>query len=184
MNADPFADLDALRVPQDCTEYMTGETIAPLPLRTLKKDKHLRINPDPAFHLLGVYLLERNKIEYLVLPQFAAALSDQPRLCDLYVAYDGLDEFFFLKIKRHNPGQEENPWYESAAFVADAALKGWVKVTKPGGRQWGYTPLPFNKPEPHSLTRPLKDLLAMTFPDRVVNRHDHDVIKDFEARGA
>jgi hypothetical protein len=182
---DPFADLSKLRVPQDYAEFATGETTAPLSVRTLKKDKHIRINPDPAHHLRGVYLLERDKTTYLVLPEFAEALGDLPRLCDLFVAVDGHGEYFFLQIKRPNPGQEDNSWYESAAIVAAAAMKGWVKVEKPGGKKWGYSPTPFNKFDPAWPTKMLKELLAMTFPDdRLIGRWDHDVIKDFEARGA
>jgi hypothetical protein len=181
---DPFADLDALRVPQDYAEFMTGETTAPLPVRTLKKDKHIRINPNTDYHLRSVYLVEWNKTTYLVMPQFAEALGDLPRLCNLYVAVDGHGEYFFLQIKRANPQQEENEWYESAAIVAAAATKEWVKVEKPAGNKWGCAPTPFNQFEPVWPTKTLNELLAMSFPDRVINRFDHDVIKDFEARGA
>jgi hypothetical protein len=51
----PFANLKELRNPQDYAEYLGGEAVTKLPVRTLKEGIHLRVNPDPNYSLLGVY---------------------------------------------------------------------------------------------------------------------------------
>jgi hypothetical protein len=140
--ANPFANLDALRNPQDYEEFLSGEQVTTFAVRTLKEAMHLRVNPNPDYTLPAVYTVEtKQNGVYFVYPQFRDALGPLPRRCNLHVAVNGHGEYFILRIKLPNPEQDSaNIWYHTARTVAAAATKGWVKVTKPVGadRGWGY----------------------------------------------
>jgi hypothetical protein len=51
--ANPFANLDALRNPQDYEEFLGGEAVSAFAIRTLKEGMFLRVNPDPAYSLFN-----------------------------------------------------------------------------------------------------------------------------------
>jgi hypothetical protein len=181
----PFANLDALRNPQDYDEFLGGEVVSQFAVRTLKDSVHLRVNPNPSYTLVGQYTVSTRNGTYFVYPQFRDALGPLPRRCNLHVAVNGHGEYFLLLIKQPNPGHEDNPWYTTARAVAAAAAQGWVKVTKPPGADggWGYIPVRHNMFEPTWPEKPFEELLASAFPDRVVNKIDHDLIQQFAERG-
>jgi hypothetical protein len=100
---------------------------------------------------------------------------------------DGHGQYFLLLIKQPNPGQgqEDNVWYTSARTVAAAAMKGWVKVTKPGGDRGRVTSsFSYKMFEPEWPTRPFEDLLNSAFPEHVVMSLNHDLIQQYKERGA
>jgi hypothetical protein len=185
----PFANLDVLRNLQDYEEFLAGETISTFPVRTLKEGMHLRVNPDPQYTLLRQHVLDTRQGVYFIWPPFELALGPLPRCCNLHVAVDGHGGYFILLIKQPNRGQDENPWLETARMVSAAAMQGWVRVTKPtstGGKadRWGYVDVPHAMFDPKWPTKSMPDILAATFPDRVINKPDHDLIKQYEQLGA
>ena len=182
----PFANLDALRNPQDYEEFLGGETVSTFAVRTLKEALHLRVNPDPNYTLLGQYTVATKQGTYFVYPQFRDALGPLPRRCNLHVAVDGHGEYFLLLIKQPNPGNDDNVWYQTARAVAAAAAQGWIKVTKPVGadRGWGHIPIKHKMFEPDWPEKPFADLLASAFPDRVVSSLNHDLINQFKDEGS
>jgi hypothetical protein len=185
--ANPFANLDALRNPQDYEEFMAGETVTAFAVRTLKEDLFLHVNPDPEYTLLGQYTVLTKNGTYFVYPQFREALGALPRRCNLHVAVDGHGEYFVLLVKQANPGsgQEDNVWYNTARTVAAAATKAWVKVTKFGrDRGWGYVPVQHKMFAPSWPAKPFAELLGAAFPDRVVTSLNHELIQQFKERGA
>jgi hypothetical protein len=185
-NANPFANLDALRNPQDYEEFMNGEAVTGFAVRTLKEGMHLRVRSGNEHSLLGQYTVATKKAgTYFVYPQFREALGPLPRRCNLHVAVDGHGEYFLLLVKQQNPGKDENEWYRTARVVAAAASEGWIKVTKlVGDAGWGYLPLPRPVFDEKWPDKSLGDLLNAAFPDRVVNTLSHDLIKEYEERGA
>src|SRR5215831_10047867 len=79
----PFANLDALRNPQDYEEFMSGEAVTKFAVRTLKEGMYLRVNPDPAYTLLTQYTVTtKNDGTYFVYPQFREALGPLPQRCN------------------------------------------------------------------------------------------------------
>jgi hypothetical protein len=184
--ANPFANLDALRNPQDYEEFLGGEAVSAFAVRTLKEGRFLRVNPDQNYSLFNQYTVATRTGTYFVYPQFREALGPLPRRCNLHVAVDGHGEYFLLLIKQPNPGQgqEDNAWYTSARTVAAAAMKGWVKVTKPGRDRWGHVPVQHKMFEPEWPTRSFEDLLNQAFPEHVVMSLNHDLIQQFKERGA
>lgn len=185
-STNPFQNLDALRNPQDYEEFMGGETVTAFAVRTLKEAMHVRVNPDPAYTLLGQYTVMTKQGAYFVYPQFRDALGPLPRRCNLHVAVDGHGEYFILLIKQPNPGQDSNAWYQTARTVAAAATQGWVKVSKPIGadRGWGFIPVNHTMFDPKWPEKPFEELLNSAFPDRVVDHLNHDLIQQFKDRGA
>jgi hypothetical protein len=185
----PFADLAKLRQSQDYEEFLGGEAVTKLNVRTLKEDMHLRVNPDPNYSLLGQYVIpaQAGRGTYFVFPQFRDALGALPRRCNLHIAVDGHGEYFLLQIKQANPGsgQEDNVWYTTARTVAAAATEGWIKVTKPVGGGWGHIKVEHKMFKPDWPTKPMEELLYSAFPDdHVVNSLSHDLILQFKERGA
>jgi hypothetical protein len=183
----PFANLDALRNPQDYEEFMNGEATSAFAVRTLKEAMHLRVNSEPAYTLLGQYTVLTKNGAYFVYPQFRDALGPLPRRCNLHVAVDGHGVYFLLLVKQANPGDpEDNAWYRTARETAAGAMKGWVKVTKPAGANagWGHVPIQHKMLEPRWPVKPLDELLCAAFPDRVVTSLNHDLIKNFEMLGS
>ena len=182
----PFVNLDALRNPQDYEEFLGGEAVSAFAVRTLKEGLYLRVNPDQNYSLFNQYTVATRTGTYFVYPQFREALGPLPRRCNLHVAVDGHGEYFLLLIKQPNPGQgqEDNAWYTSARTVAAAAMKGWVKVTKPGRDRWGHVPVQHKMFEPEWPTRSFEDLLNQAFPEHVVMSLNHDLIQQFKERGA
>ena len=183
----PFANLDALRNPQDYDEFLGGEAVTAFAVRTLKDSIHLRVNDNPTYSLLGVYTVATRQGIYFVYPQFRDALGPLPRRCNLHVALDGHGEYFLLLVKQPNPGQgqDDNVWYTSARRVAAAAMKEWVKVTKPSGDGgWGHIPVQHKMFDPSWPTKPFEELLNLAFPDRVITSLNHDLIQQYKERGA
>jgi hypothetical protein len=182
----PFENLDALRNAQDYEEFLAGEQVSTMSVRTLKEAMHLRINPAPEYSLFKQFVVATKQGTYFVYPQFRDALGPLPRLCNLHIAANGHGEYFLLQIKQPNPGQDDNVWYYTARMVAAAATAGWVKVTKPTGadRGWGYIPVQHKMFEPKWPTKTFNELLMAAFPDRVINKIDHDLIKQFEECGS
>jgi hypothetical protein len=184
--ANPFANLDALRNPQDYEEFMRGEAVTGFAVRTLKEAMYLRVRPGSEYSLINQYaVISKKSGTYFVYPQFREALGPLPRRCNLHVAVDGHGQYFLLLVKQPNPGQEDNEWYRTARLVAAAATECWVKVTKlSGDAGWNYVPLAHPVFEPTWPDEPFSDLLAAAFPERVVDSLNHDLIKEFEDRGA
>jgi hypothetical protein len=183
----PFANLDALRNPQDYEEYLAGEAVTGFAVRTLKEGVHLRVNPDPNYSLFGVYTVATRRGVYFVWPQFRDALGPLPRRCNLHIAVDGHGVYFLLLVKQPNPGQgqEDNAWYTSARRVATGAMQEWVKVTKsPGDGGWGHVPIAHEMFEPNWPSKPFEEVLNNAFPDLVVNSPGHDLIQQYKERGA
>jgi hypothetical protein len=182
----PFANLEALRNPQDYEEFLGGETVSTFAVRTLKEAMHLHINPDPKYSLLGQYTVLTRNGTYFVYPQFRDALGPLPRRCNLHIAVDGHGEYFLLLVKQQNPGFEDNAWYRTARTVAAAATQGWIKVTKPVGTDtgWGYVPIKHKMFEPSWPKKSFEDLLNWAFPDRVITKLDHDLIEQFKKEGS
>ena len=182
----PFANIDALRRAQDYGEFIGGEATTSFSVRTLKDGVHLRVNPDPAYTLLGMYTHENKDGVYFVWPQFCTALGSLPRRCNLHVAVDGHGTYFLLRVKQLNPDQDkDNKWYSTARMVAAAATQQWVKVTKPTDAEggWGYVPIHHKMFDPKWPEKPLEEILAMAFPDRVVDRVNHELIENYEKFG-
>jgi hypothetical protein len=185
-STNPFANLDALRNPQDYEEFMNGEAVTGFAVRTLKEGLHLRVRPGAEYSLLGQYTVTTKKAGvYFVYPQFREALGPMPRRCNLHVAVDGHGEYFLLLIKQQNPGKDENEWFRTARVVAAAATEGWIRVTKlKGDGGWGYVSLIHQIFDPRWPDKSLSDLLNAAFPDHVVNTLSHDLIKEYEERGS
>lgn len=183
-STNPFANLDALRNPQDYEEFMNGEETAAFAVRTLKEAMHIRVNPAPAYTLLGQHTVSTKDGVFFVYPQFRTALGPLPRRCNLHVAVDGHGVYFLLLVKQANPSDpEDNVWYRTARETAVAAMQGWIKVTKPDVGGWGFVPIQHKMLEPRWPTKPMEDLLCAAFPDRVVTSLNHDLIKKFELFG-
>jgi hypothetical protein len=181
----PFADIEALRRAQDYSDFTNPEPTTSFSVRTLQEGMHLRVNPDAMYTLLGVYTPETKNGVYFVWPQFRDALGPLPRRCNLHVAVNGHGEYFLLRVKLSNPGQDDNRWYSTARMVTAEAMQVWVKVTKPqntdGG--WGYIPIQHQMFEPQWPTKPLQEVLTCAFPDRVIDRLNHELIEDYIKRG-
>jgi hypothetical protein len=182
----PFANIESLRRAQDYDEFTNPEPTTSFSVRTMQEGMHLRVNSDPMYSLLGVYTLEtKSSGVYFVWPQFRDALGPLPRRCNLHVAVNGHGEYFMLRVKLSNPGQDDNRWYTTARMVAAQAMQEWVKVTKPqnidGG--WGYITIQHQMFDPQWPQKPLEELLARAFPDRVVDRLSHELIEEYNKRG-
>jgi hypothetical protein len=102
-SANPFANLDALRNPQDYEEFLGGEAVSAFAVRTLKEGMFLQVNPDPKYSLCGQYTVTTRNGTYFVYPQFREALGPLPRRCNLHVAVDGHGEYFLP------PGEATEP---------------------------------------------------------------------------
>jgi hypothetical protein len=182
----PFADLEALRNPQDYEEFNNGEQVAPIRVKKLKEGKHYRVNPDPLYSLTNQYVVEKTGKEktYFVYYQFRDALGPLTRRVNIHLAVDGHGEYFLLMIKQTNPGQDDNFWYDTARTVTAAAMQQWVKITKPQGGGWGHIPVQHKMFEPVWPTKTMGELLSVAFEGRVVNSLDHELVKEFEQLGA
>jgi len=185
--ANPFANLDALRNPQDYAEFASGEAVSRYRVRRLKEAMHVRVHHDPAYMLLGQYIVEpggSGKETFYVFPQFREALGPLVRKVDLHVAVDGHAEYFLLMIRRANDGADPNLWYDTARTVASAAAKGWIKVTKPIGGGWGYIEVKHKMFDPTWPTKTFEEILRSAFEGRIVDSLNHELIKNFDQRGA
>jgi hypothetical protein len=185
MDENPFANLDVLRQSQDYADYMGEAAMVSFPVRRLKEGVHLRVNADPAYRLEGQYVAETKSAgTYFVFPHLRDAIAPLCRRVTIWLAVDGHGIYHLLMTKLPLPGQDLHEWYRTARVVAEAATQNWIKVTKsPGGEGWSYVPVLHQMFEPRWPDKTLNELLQIAFPDRVVSRIDHDLIKQFEQRG-
>jgi hypothetical protein len=180
----PFADIASLRAAQDYSDCMGEQAVISFPVRTLREGMHLRVCDDPVYRLENMFVAETKTGLYFVYPQYREALSSLCKCSTLYLAVDGHGTYFLLRCKRPMPGFEANEWFRTARVVAEAAMIGWVKVTKPSSDDsWSYIPVQNKMFEPKWPDKSLEEILRVAFPDRVVNRPDHDLIKQVEERG-
>jgi hypothetical protein len=183
-NDNPFANLDALRQPQDYADFMGEAVTTTFPVRRLREGLHLRVNGDPAYRLEGQYIAETKSGAFFVFPAFRDAIKPVCKRVTIWLAVDGHGTYHLLLTKLPLPEMDMHEWYRTARVVAEAATREWVKVTKASSDDgWSYVPVSHQMFEPKWPDKSLEELLRVAFPDRVVNRFDHDLIKQFEMRG-
>jgi hypothetical protein len=178
--ADPFSNLENLRLSQDFAETVgVKKLLTSIPVRKPSAQDFIRVRPEPAYReSFPAIDLKTERELYVVTRAMQAELSTECVPATLFTAINRQGVVFLWPVRLPGPDGKINEWWRSAAEAAMLAMTRWVRVkanmdlgayeifTATGTLQDPAWPeLPFN------------ELLRIAFRDRVVDSLDHPVVK-------
>jgi hypothetical protein len=180
-NADPFGNLDALRLSQSFVEMAGAKPLLlTVPVRKPHKQEYVRVHPDPAFRMdCAIIELKEDREVYFVTPAIAAAMPNEVIAVTLFTAISRQGVTFLWPVKMPTSDRRTSAWNISARAAAEACMKGWHRV--PANMALGaYEPFPAKGviPDPEWPDHTFTDLLRVAFPgDKFVGVIHHPVLK-------
>jgi hypothetical protein len=180
-SADPFGNLDALRLSQSFVEMAGAKPLLlTVPVRKPNKQEYIRVLPDPAYRLdCAIIELKEDREIYFVAPAIAAAMPDEVIAARLYTAINRQGVVFLWPVRMPTADRRTSAWHLSARQAAEAGMKMWVRVSaKMSLGAYEVTPAKGVIPDPEPIEHSFQDLLRIGFPnDRFIGRLDHPVLK-------
>jgi hypothetical protein len=180
-SADPFGNLDALRLGQSFVE-MAGakKLLTTVPVRKPNKQEYIRVIADPTYRMdCAIIELKEDREVYFVIPAIAAAMPNEVIPVTLFTAVNRQGVVFLWPVRMPTSDRRTSAWYNSARTAAEIAMTKWVRVV--ANMSLGAYEI-FEAsgviPDPEPIEHSFKDLLRIGFrADRFVGRLDHDVLK-------
>jgi hypothetical protein len=180
-SADPFANLEALRLSQSFVEMAGAKPLLiTVPVRKPHKQEYVRVHPDPAYRMdCAIIELKEDREVYFVTPAIAAAMPNEVIPVTLFTAISRQGVVFLWPVKMPTSDRRSSAWNHSARAAAEVCMKGWHRV--PANMALGaYEPIPAKGviPEPEWPDHTFTDLLRVGFPgDKFVGVLHHPVLK-------
>lgn len=131
------------------------------------------------------YMLEikdyMDSIFYIVSREIAATMPKVIKEYALQIAITDKGITFVWPLKTYGVEKGKNRWNCSAWNAAKLARSNWTKVTSnKAAKQWDFFKADDNKyPEPHWPLESYEEMLEKAFADKMINRIDDQVLKDF-----
>lgn len=177
---DPFANLDALRLPQDFGGIAgVKKQIVRVPVQKPDKQKFVRVRSGEDWRLQTAILeLKTDREFYLVAQPLWGELASEIRPVFLFTAVSKDGNVFLWPCYLPGADGRSNPWHESALSAALEAEKRWVRVVAnqdAGSYDVLVATAPLPDPEWPDLT--FQGLLKIAFKDRFVTGMDHPAIR-------
>ena len=180
--ANPFSNLEALRLSQDFTALAAVEKVlTSIPVRRPKKKEFIRVRPGSECRFDTFCLTDEDDNEvYLVTPELQPLLGPDVRATTLFTCMSRSSQVPFLwPIYLPDADGRLNSWPRSARKIAELAQTKWLKVTSDHDIQ-AYVPEVAlgNLPEPEwPAELEMKDLIELAFGDRFIGDWDHPVLR-------
>lgn len=177
---DPY-DLDSLRLDDS---YLTGaaakKLLMTIPVRKPGPQDFCRVHPDPAYRLKILLVeLKDEKELYAVSPTNAHLfnLSDEAFNGILYTAINTKGVVFLWPVHLPDRDGRHNEFHKSADLIAQRMMTKWLRM-KANMSLRGYDcwEAEITRPEPEWPDLTFKELFAMAFKDKVVDKPDHELI--------
>jgi len=145
------------------------------------KMEWVRVFDHKDYFLPGAALLDLQDggRKYLVVPEIAAQLGDDVKLCNIAPALTRQDKLFLWPCPILRPGETPNPWNVSHRDAFDAAKSGWIRM-KSNSACGFYDIIEPEKimPEPDWPDMSFADMLQIAFnDDHIIDRDDHPALR-------
>ena len=180
-SADPFANLDALRLSQSFVEMAGAKPLLiTVPVRKPHKQEYVRVHPDPAYRMdCAIIELKEDREVYFVTPAIAAAMPNEVIPVTLFTAISRQGVVFLWPVRMPTADKRSSAWYHSAREAAVAAMTKWVRVSANMALgAYEVTPARGVIPDPEWPDHTFTDLLRVGFPgDKFVGVLHHPVLK-------
>lgn len=181
-NPDPFDPQTHLDNTMDDVNVET--VLTAVPVRKPKRTEFIRVNPDPAFVVPRMFLLERDTgmdtESYLVTPPVQHLVSEELKQVRLYTTITKRGTVFLWPVKL--PGDNNDHIRrisDTAIQCAEQAKTLWVKMH--WDRDLGGYVMQRAKDDlgtPQWPNKSMRDLLELGFRNYLVDRPDHPVIRE------
>ena len=177
--ADPF-DPDTLRV-QGLADVEVEKVLTHVPTRRPGRTEFFRVHPE---YVLDTLILERedgiDRETYLVAPEVQDLVMHELRKVRLFVCINKRGTVFMWPAKLPRDDTDRGgAWARTALQVAEQAKGLWVKMW--GNRDLGAYEMVRAKGDlgdPQWPEKSFRDLLALAFRERRIDRPDHPVIRE------
>ena len=180
---DVYADLSKLRMSQSFEELAGAKKVLTT-VRVGKPDDQtfVRVHGSPEYRmdaaLIELKEEERGSNIYLVLPNVAAAVSNEVHWATLFTAITRQGDVFLWRVKGTQDGRAKD-WARSAREAAERAMVEWVRVkANMGVGAYEYFLASGTIPDPEWPPYTFNELLRVAFGrERLVDRLDHPILK-------
>ncbi len=175
---DPF-DLTKLRLDQSFVESAgVKKLLTTVPVRKPNPQDFVRVHPGADYRAaLAMIELKEDREMYLLMPEIARELPGEFMMAMTFTAINRQGVVHLWPVKLPGPDGRVMEWHRSAMDAADMAMRRWVRV-KANMSLGAYEIVEAaTTAEPEWPAVSFQDLLRIGFRDRLVDRHDHPVIK-------
>ena len=179
---DIFDDLSQLRLDQNFVETAgVKKLLTTVPVRKPNPQDFVRVHPDPKYReTLAVIELKEAREIYLVPPVVANELPGEFYMATLFTAVSRQGVVFLWPVRLPGFDGKTNVWHQSAHEAAERAMGKWLRV-KANMSLGAYEMFEAEGTlaDPEWPTLSFNELLRIAFKDRLIDRGDHPVIKQF-----
>jgi len=193
-NADPFAAFDSaseipdidpfdpakLRLTQDFIETAgVKKLLSSVPVRKPHRHDFFRVRPEPEYRdVFGLIQVGADKDFYLVQPTLAGELPGELNPCVVYTVINRQATLFLWPVRLAGTDGRLLEWWETAHQAANFATKEWIRIA-PNKDLGAYEIMVAQGklPEPDWPDYTFRDLLRTAFQKRLIDRPDHEVIR-------
>jgi hypothetical protein len=182
---DPF-DLEALREAPDLDAFDVEKILTTVPVRKPRPNEFVRVRDSVKFTVDGWTLEHESGLDrtmYWVSPDMRVILRDHLRKVRLYVAINKRSNVFLwpCRLPTADSNSGARSWYQSALRAAEQAKVLWVKIS--GNKDIGAYDMVVARGDlgdPQWPGHTFQQLLEIAFRDKIIDRLDHEVIKEIE----
>jgi len=178
--ADQFPDLNKLRLSQEFLETAGAKKLlTTVPVRKPRKQDFIRVHAEAGFRgAFAIIELVDDRESYLVTPDIAAASPTEVVMTTIYAAINRQRVVFLWPVRLPLSDGRVLEWHRSAQEAAERAMTHWVRVTANMALgAYEITEAPGKVPDPEWPDYSFDDLLRIGFRDRIINNHNHPVLK-------
>lgn len=181
-------DLTAFRATQDQMTHVLGQKLlTTVAVKKPSKEAWVRTwDQESMWYPAWVLELKEEDTEsYLVLPDVAAALSEESTIsCKMLIPTISRQGSFFLwSVRLPDANGKHNIWSASALKAANTARTQWIRVL--ANRSSGHYEVWTTNaeiPEPTWPNMGLDEILKIAFEGKVIDNTDHPVLRKLQGR--
>jgi hypothetical protein len=176
---DPF-DPAKLRLSQDFSETAgVKKVLASVPVRKPHRHDFFRVRPEQEYRdNFGLIQVGVDKDFYLVVPNLTGELFGEVAPCVVYTVVNRQGTVFLWPVRLPGPDGRMLEWWETAHQAANLATKEWVRIS--ANKDLGAYEILVAQgqlPPPEWPDYTFRDLLRTAFQKRLIDRPDHEVIR-------
>ena len=178
--ADPFEDLERLRVSQNFADAIgVKRALLTVPVKKPDRQWFVRVHPDEAYRMAVLLLELRDEREmYLIDPRLGPALVNEATPMQLFTAVNRQGVVFLWPVRLAQEKGRVSEWNRSALAAAELAMKRWVRVSS--NMSLGAYDVHFAEgalDDPEWLDVSFKELLSLAFKPRFIDTLEHEVLR-------
>jgi hypothetical protein len=172
-----FSDLNALRLGGAEASAGAVEVLTHVPVRKPNRHEFFRVHPE---HVLDttVFTDKEERESYLVAPAMRAVLVGEARPVLLVPAISRQNALFIWPVSLPGEDGRRNAWTDTAQEAMHLAREQWVRLMPDMGLgAYRIYRAEGQLSDPLWPDQPFEDLLELAFRGRVIDTHDHPVVR-------